>query len=104
MPNFAGIARQVITPWQTGIRPTWTIGQIRAALLAHRGGEMSAAAQLFDSMLEDDEFPGDLQKRMSALLRSEFCLKPVNGPEDQKLNRREKAAEDTFPDMVPDGE
>lgn len=101
-PKFAGIARQVITPWQTGIRPTWTIGQIRVALLAHRQGEMASAAQLFDSMLEDDEFPGDLQKRINALLRSEFSMN-IPG-EDRELNRRERQAQEAFPDMVPDGE
>lgn len=101
-PKFASVARSVITPWQTSIRPTWTIGQIRTALLAHRQGEMSAAAQLFDSMLEDDEFPGDLQKRINALLRSEFSL-DIPG-EDRDLNRREKNVQEAFPDMVPDGE
>lgn len=99
--RFASVARQVVTPWQTGLRPTWTIGAIRAALLSHRSGEFAQAAQLFDSMLEDDEFPGDLQKRINALLRSEFSLKI---DEDRKLNRRESQVEDLFPEMVPDGE
>ncbi len=75
MPRLEHFARQLITPWATSIRPTWTIGQIRNALLAHRQGEFSSVSQLFDSMLEDDEFPGDLQKRINALLRSEFSLK-----------------------------
>jgi phage gp29-like protein len=101
MPQFANLARSIITPWQTGIRPTWTIQGIRGALLAHRSGEMALASQLFDSMLEDDEFPGDLQKRVNALLRSEFSLKI---DEDRKLNRREQQTQDLFPEMVPDGE
>jgi phage gp29-like protein len=100
--KFASIARSVITPWQTGIRTTWTIGQIRSALLAHRQGDMSAPAQLFDSMLEDDELPGDLQKRVNALLRSEFHLE-IPG-EDRELNRREKATQEAFCEMAPDGE
>src|SRR5687767_6495598 len=101
MPQFAGIARNIITPWQTSIRPTWTISGIRTALLAHRSGQMAMAAQLFDSMLEDDEFPGDLQKRVNALLRSEFSMKI---DEDRKLNRREQQTQDMFPEMAPDGE
>jgi phage gp29-like protein len=101
--TFASIARAQITPWQTGIRPSWTIAGIRGALLALRNGEFSLAAQLFDSMLEDDEFPGDLQKRVNALLRSEFHLVPPDD-NDRKLNRREQAAADAFPEMVPDGE
>jgi phage gp29-like protein len=100
--KFASVARSVITPWQTNIRPTWTIGQIRAALVAHRQGEFSSPAQLFDSMLEDDEFPGDLQKRINALLRSEFHLE-VPG-EDRALNRREKQTQEAFCEMAPDGE
>lgn len=100
-PKFASVARSVITPWQTGIRPTWTIGQIRSTLLAHRQGEMGPASQLFDSMLEDDEIPGDLQKRVNALLRSEFHLEI---DEERELNRREKMTQDAFCEMAPDGE
>ena len=99
MARLDHFARNMITPWATSIRPTWTIGQIRNALLAHRQGEFSAVSLLFDSMLEDDELPGTLQKRINATLRSEFSLK-IN--EDRDLNRKEQQAEDLFPDMVPD--
>lgn len=99
MPRLENFARQIITPWATSIRPTWTIGQVRAALLSHRMGDMNQVSQLFDSMLEDDEIPGDLQKRINATLRSEFSLKI---DEDRELNRREQNTEDMFPDMVPD--
>lgn len=99
MPRLEHFARQLITPWATSLRPTWTIGQIRHALLAHRQGEFSAVSQLFDSMLEDDELPGTLQKRINATLRSEFQLKI---DEDRELSRRERQAADLFPDMVPD--
>jgi phage gp29-like protein len=102
MPVSTSVVRHVITPWSTGTRPTWTIGQIRAALLAHRAGEFALVAQLFDSMLEDDEFPGDLQKRVNALLRSEFHMQ-VPG-EDRELNRRERQVQELFPDLCPDGE
>ena len=101
--RFASLARQVVTPWQTSIRPTWSISGIRAALLALRQGEFALASQLYDSLLEDDEIPGDLEKRVNALLRSEFHFKAPDG-EDRKLNRREQAAEAAFPEMVPDGE
>lgn len=99
MPKIQNVARQIITPWATGIRPTWTIGQIRSALLSHRQGDFSLAAQLFDSMLEDDELPGTLQKRVNATLRSEFSLRI---DEDRELNRREKQAAELFPDLCPD--
>jgi phage gp29-like protein len=89
----------MITPWATAIRPTWTIGQIRNALLCHRQGDFAQVAQLFDSMLEDDELPGTIQKRVNATLRSEFSLRIE---EDRNLNRREKQVQDLFPDMVPD--
>ena len=98
-PGFARAARQAITPWATAIRPTWTINQIRQALLCHRQGDFSQVSQLFDSMLEDDELPGTLQKRVNATLRSEFSLKI---DEDRDLNRRERQVQDLFPEICPD--
>jgi phage gp29-like protein len=99
MPRLDQLARQVITPWQTSIRPTWTIGQIRTALLAHRQGQFAGAAQLFDSLLEDDEIPGDLAKRVNATLRSEFQLRI---DEDRDLTDQEQQVADLFPEMAPD--
>jgi phage gp29-like protein len=99
MPRLENFARQMITPWATSMRPTWTIGQVRTALLALRQGQFSAASQLFDSMLEDDEIPGDLQDRVNATLRSEFSLRV---DEDRELNRKEQQVQDMFEDMVPD--
>lgn len=102
MPRLTSIARQIVTPWQTTIKPSWTIGQIRSALSSHRLGDMCAPSQLFDSMLEDDELPGTLQKRVEATLKSDFRL-TLQG-EDRELNRRERQTEALFCEMAPDDE
>jgi phage gp29-like protein len=73
----SNVARSLLLPYQTGIKPTWTIKQIRSALTQHQMGSLGLSSLLFDSMLEDDEFPGTLKRRVDATLKSDFCLKPV---------------------------
>jgi hypothetical protein len=76
-PQPSNIARSLLLPYQTGIKPTWTVRQIRSALTQHQMGNLGQSSLLFDSMLEDDEFPGTLKRRVDATLKSDFSLKPV---------------------------
>lgn len=94
---------QIINPWATNIRPTWTIEQIRQALLSHRAGDFGNAANLFDSMWEDDEFPGTLKKRVNATLRSKFRIGYPNSKK-RDLTPEEKALEDEFKTYAPTDE
>lgn len=73
----SNVARSLLLPYQTGIKPTWTVRQIRSALTQHQMGSLGLSSLLFDSMLEDDEFPGTLKRRVDATLKSPFELKPV---------------------------
>lgn len=75
----ADIARMIL-PFQGGTHPTWTFKQIRSALTQHQMGMLGQSSLLFDSMLEDDEFPSTLKRRCDATLRSKFSLKPVEKP------------------------
>lgn len=101
MPHISNIAH-LVTPHTTNIIPTWTIEQVRAALLVHRTGDFSLVSQLFDSMLEDDELPGTVQKRVNATLRSKFRLS-IDGT-DRDLTEREKKIEKAFPSFAPSAE
>lgn len=101
MATAQQVARSIITPWSTSIKPTWTISQVRAALYSHRTGDLQAISQLFDSLLEDDELPGTLDKRIQSTLRSEFSLKI---DEDRELSEDEKALQALFPEIAPDDE
>lgn len=88
----SNVARSLLLPYQTGIKPTWTIKQIRSALTQHQMGSLGLSSLLFDSMLEDDEFPGTLKRRVDATLKSDFCLKPV-----QKEAKPAKSAKSAAP-------
>lgn len=95
MPNrgaqSSGLARdvlkQAVTQWSPGIKPLWTISEVRTALRQHAEGDFSLSAQLVDSMGEDDLIPGVLEKRTDALLGSDFELCPVDEPNKQLSTR-----------------
>src|SRR5690606_22906422 len=92
------------TAWTPGIRPTWTIQQVRQALRTHRDGSFAESAQLVDSMGEDDQIPQLASKRIDALLQSDFELQPVDAP-NRTLS--ERIAEQLGPlwwDYFPEGE
>jgi hypothetical protein len=80
------LARSV-TQWTPGIRPTWTISDVRNALRQHADGDFSLSAQLVDTMGEDDVLPGLFDKRADAVLGSDFELQPVESPNRQLSQR-----------------
>lgn len=100
--KFKSIARGTIVPQTTQIHPFWTSATIKSAILNLRDGTFDLAAQLLRSMYEDDEFPGTIQKRINATLRSEFHL---NLPgESRPLNDAEEKSQVLFSWMAPDCE
>jgi phage gp29-like protein len=103
MPVDDQMLRKLILPWQTGLKASWTIAQLRSALLQQRQGLLGLSSQLFDSLLEDDEFPGTLARRVNATLESPFCLRSYEGPK-VPLTKREQKIEKLFPEMCPDEE
>ncbi len=100
--KFASIARIVTTPHVTQAHPLWTAGSIQAALQNLRDGTFDLAAQLLCSMYEDDDFPGTLQTRVNATLRSEFQI-ALPG-EERDLSPAEVEIQTAFPSMAPDCE
>lgn len=90
----------MLLPFQSGIKPTWTRRQIRSALTQHQMGMLGQSSLLFDSMLEDDEFPFALKERCDALLQAPFCLQPVEkDPPKPKSKKAEDGADE--PGMAP---
>lgn len=96
-----GVLKQVILPWQTGMKASWTLSQLKAALLGQRMGHLGLSSQLFDTLLEDDEFPGALRKRVNATLKSPFSLRSADGPK-APLTKREQGIEEMFCEFAPD--
>jgi phage gp29-like protein len=103
MPVDQQLLKKLIIPWTTGLKATWTVPQIRNALRQQRQGILDQSSQLYDSLLEDDEFPGTLARRVNASLEAEFCLKSAQG-EDVELTKREQKIEGLFPEICPDEE
>src|SRR5678815_3054838 len=89
--------RLSVTQWTPGIQPTWTVGQIRSAIRNHLDGDFSGSAKLADGMMQDDELPGSLEKRVNAIIQSDWSLRPVtqkgkNG-EDEPVPASEQLTE-----------
>jgi phage gp29-like protein len=93
-----------ISAWTPGIIPTWTIAQVRRALRAHRDGVFSESAALVDTMGEDDQIPSLEDKRVDAILQSEFKLDPVEAPNRQLSKRIAEQFGPLWWDMFPEAE
>ena len=110
MASPSGYYRLRVTSWTPGIKPSWTVGQVRSALRDHADGNFASSAQLIDAMGEDDELPGALEKWVDALLQSDFELRPVTEEgdgEDKPIPASERIAEQLGPmwwDMVPEAD
>lgn len=91
-----------VTPWSTGIRPTWTVSQIRTALQQHRLGMFEQSSLLIESMVEDDEFPSALEKRVGAVVESYFELRTPEFVRNKQLAERiRKQLAPLWDDIVP---
>lgn len=76
-PPPGGITvRTRLLPWTPGIRPTWTVGQIRAVLREHEQGQLWRSAELLDAMGRDDRIPTVLNTRTRGLLGLPFKMAP----------------------------
>lgn len=93
-----------VTQWSTGIKPTWTVSEVRSALALHASGDFSGSAQLVDTMGEDDHLPGELEKRVGGVLGSDFSLDPVEKANKQLSKRLVARYEPLWWDMFPESE
>lgn len=89
-----GALAQMILPFQNGIKPTWSLKQIRSALTQHQMGMLGQSSLLFDSMLEDDEFPSTLKRRCDGLLAAPFRLEPKKKPAKKPRKPKDVEPED----------
>jgi hypothetical protein len=83
--------QQAISAWTPGIKPTWTISEVRHALRTHRQGIFSYSAQLVDTMVD-------------AVLEAEFELQPVDAPNRQLSKRIAEQFGPLWDDSFPDDE
>lgn len=98
------LLRGVVTQWTPGIKPTWTVSEIRTALREHASGNFSLSAQLVDTMGEDDELPGALEKYVDSVLGSDFHLDAVDEPNRQLSTRLVNQLGPGWWDMFPESE
>jgi plasmid maintenance system killer protein len=95
---------RAVTQWTPGIKPTWTIAEVRRALRLHAEGDFSLSAQLVDAMGEDDEIPGALEKWCDSILGSNFALEAVDKPNKQLSKRIVSEFEPFWWKMYPEGD
>lgn len=93
-----------VTQWSSGIKASWSISDVRTALRQHADGNFALSAQLVDSFGEDDIIPGLEEKRIDAVLGSDFCLEAVEEPNHQQSLRLQKKYEPLWWDMFPESE
>lgn len=97
-------AAQVVSSWTPGIKPRWTIAEVRNALRLHAQGNFSESAMLVDAMGEDDAIPVLLEKRVDAVLKEDFVLNPVEKPNKSLSKRIAAELEPLWCDMYPEAE
>lgn len=106
MPS-ADVMRQVqrtVTQWTPGIKPTWTVKEVRSALRLHAEGDFSQSALLVDTMGEDDELPGALEKYVDSVIGSDFRLDAVEEPNHQLSERLASQYGDVWWELFPESE
>lgn len=79
-PSAASRVR--IGNWSPGIKSTWTVADVRAALLQHEQGSFSQTAQLVDAMWRDDRIPVLVEGRARGMLGLPLVCQPPPGHED----------------------
>jgi hypothetical protein len=93
-----------VRQWTPGIKPTWTVSEVRTALRLHADGDFSQSALLVDAMGEDDVLPGILDKRIDSVLSRDFELLPVEEPNRQFSTRLANKYEPIWWDMFTESE
>lgn len=93
-----------VTQWSPGIKPTWTIAEVRRALRAHADGDFQLSALLVDAMGEDDELAGLLEKRVGGVLGSDFRLEAVDAPDRQFSKQLVRRYGPAWWTIFPEGE
>ena len=96
MPDRTDIRDLIVRQWTPGYRTTWNFSGIRSALSDHAVGQMSLPGLLAESMLDDDELAGALDRRCNAVVSSPFSLTEEAGRALPDLGR--------WQDSVPEGE
>jgi hypothetical protein len=96
------IRLQPITQWTAGIKPTWSVSELRTALRCHVEGDFALSSLLVDSMMQDDVIPGITNKRIDAILSNEFDLLPVDEPNRQLSTRLVAKFKPLWWDMFPE--
>jgi hypothetical protein len=70
-----------IDQWTPGIRPTWTVAQVKSALYIHQTGSFTESALLVEAMYADDELPTSLDRSVNLIAGAEFSLIPTEDSE-----------------------
>ena len=73
----------MIDQWTPGIRPTWSVAQVKSALYEHQTGVFAQSALLAEAMYADDEFPSSLDRAVNTITGAEFSLTPTTNEDGE---------------------
>ena len=96
-----------VDQWTPGIRPTWNVAQVKAALYSHQTGSMAESSLLVEAMYADDELPSALEAAVDEIVGSTFSLDAVedkDGEPDPESERYADALREHWHDCFPEHE
>lgn len=96
-PNFRVARSGVVDQWTSGIRPTWSVDQVKSALYDHQTGTFAQSALLAEAMYADDELPTSLDRAVNQIVGAEFSLNPVTDAKGEPIALSEVQAETLLP-------
>lgn len=82
-----------IDQWTPGIRPTWSVEQVKSALYSHQTGAFSESALLVEAMYADDELPSSLDRAVNLIAGAPFSLQPTENDDGAPDEASEEQAE-----------
>jgi phage gp29-like protein len=91
---------RIILPWSPAIQATWTVTQVRAALLEHEQGTFAASAKLWTAMGRDDRLSATVQMRIDGLLGAP-CTVVADEDDDATAQRIAEEIGADWPTIAP---
>lgn len=86
-----------IDQWTPGIRPTWDVAQVKAALYEHQTGCFGQSSLLVEAMYADDELPSALDRAVNLIAGAEFSLQPTLDEKGEPVPNSQEQADALSP-------
>lgn len=89
-------------PYTPGIKPSWSVSQVRSALLGHECGDLSQSSMLAEAMKRDNRLQAVMSTRLNGLLGSPHEMLPFD--DSDKAQGIADAIGESWFDIAPESE